>query len=63
MKGSRKSVGEVRFRIGAADQKRLEWLLKYHPMEYQTISALLRALIAREHEALSNVHTLQPKED
>ena len=54
---------EIRFRISQIDRKRLDWLLKYHPMGYETISALLRALIAREHEALSNVHTLQPKED
>lgn len=58
MKRRKLSAGEVRFRIGKQDLERIEWLLKYHPQEYTTISALIRALIAREHEALTNVHIL-----
>lgn len=63
MKRKRLSAGEVRFRTAKVDLDRLAWLLKYHPNEYRTASDLLRALIAREYEALSNVHTLNTKED
>ena len=63
MKRKPLTAGEIRFRTSKVDRDRLDWLLRYHPNEYRTISELLRALIAREQEALTNVHTLKTKDE
>lgn len=55
VKRRRLSAGEVRFRISRIDQERIEWLIKNHPDQHATVSALLRALIAREHAALTHL--------
>lgn len=48
----RYTAGEIRFRCGPNDQKRIDWLLEHHPDQSTTVSSLLRILILREYERL-----------
>ena len=52
MKRKRLSAGEIRFRISKIDLERIDWLIKNHPDEHDTVSALLRSLISKEVERL-----------
>jgi len=54
---------EIRFRISSHDRKRLDWLLKYRPLEPRTISHLIRMLIAAEYDALINVTSLNAQDE
>lgn len=49
MKRKRMSAGEIRFRISKNDYDRIEWLMKNHPDDLPTVSALLRSLITYEY--------------